>query len=73
MRCPRCGSCDLWDDMLAFGCNSCGYANIDGNSTFALARDKPGLARSVDEMRARGQLPAKTGMVGMLFIPPGKE
>lgn len=23
-RCPRCGSNDLWDDNLAYGCNKCG-------------------------------------------------
>jgi uncharacterized protein (DUF983 family) len=23
-RCHRCGSNDLWDDYLAYGCNSCG-------------------------------------------------
>lgn len=23
-RCSKCGSNDLWDDNLAYGCNSCG-------------------------------------------------
>jgi uncharacterized protein (DUF983 family) len=23
-RCPLCGSNDLWDDNLAYGCNDCG-------------------------------------------------
>jgi len=23
-RCSRCGSNDLWDDNLAYGCNRCG-------------------------------------------------
>jgi uncharacterized protein (DUF983 family) len=23
-RCSRCGSKDLWDDNLAYGCNACG-------------------------------------------------
>lgn len=23
-RCPHCGSRDLWDDNLAYGCNCCG-------------------------------------------------
>lgn len=23
-RCGRCGSSNLWDDNLAYGCNSCG-------------------------------------------------
>lgn len=22
-RCPHCGSNDLWDDNLAYGCNEC--------------------------------------------------
>lgn len=23
-RCSKCGSSDLWDDNLAYGCNNCG-------------------------------------------------
>ena len=23
-RCPRCGSTNLWDDNLAYGCSDCG-------------------------------------------------
>ena len=29
-RCPHCGSGDLWDDNLAYGCNSC-HAMLGGN------------------------------------------
>lgn len=29
-RCAHCGSNDLWDDNLAYGCNSCG-AMLGGN------------------------------------------
>lgn len=29
-RCAYCGSNDLWDDNLAYGCNSCG-AMLGGN------------------------------------------
>jgi len=29
-RCAHCGSNDLWDDNLAYGCNSCG-AILGGN------------------------------------------
>ena len=29
-RCGHCGSDDLWDDNLAYGCNSCG-AFLAGN------------------------------------------
>jgi hypothetical protein len=29
-RCPHCGSNNLWDDNLAYGCKSCG-AMLGGN------------------------------------------
>lgn len=29
-RCAHCGSSDLWDDNLAYGCNGCG-ALLGGN------------------------------------------
>ena len=29
-RCPHCGSRDLWDDNLAYGCDGCG-ALLGGN------------------------------------------
>lgn len=29
-RCARCGSNDIWDDNLAYGCNKCG-AFLAGN------------------------------------------
>ena len=29
-RCAHCGSSNLWDDNLAYGCNSCG-ALLGGN------------------------------------------
>lgn len=29
-RCAHCGSSNLWDDNLAYGCNSCG-AMLGGN------------------------------------------
>ena len=29
-RCGHCGSSDLWDDNLAYGCNKCG-AFLGGN------------------------------------------
>lgn len=29
-RCVHCGSSDLWDDNLAYGCNGCG-AMLGGN------------------------------------------
>lgn len=31
MPCPKCGSNDLWDDQLAWGCNRCRW--FTGGST----------------------------------------
>ncbi len=30
MPCPNCGSHDLWDDFLAWGCNKCRLFSADG-------------------------------------------
>jgi len=30
MPCPACGSHDLWDDMLAWGCNTCHWLTTGG-------------------------------------------
>lgn len=30
-RCKKCGSNDLWDDNMAFGCNKCDYIYIGNN------------------------------------------
>jgi hypothetical protein len=30
-RCGRCGSNDLWDDNMAYGCNVCGSFFTAGN------------------------------------------
>lgn len=27
MPCPRCHSNDLWDDLMWWGCNKCGWSN----------------------------------------------
>jgi hypothetical protein len=51
MACPRCGSTDIWNDNLWWGCNPCGYAAGPDGPTMIFAKDKPGLARSVQEMR----------------------
>ena len=29
-RCYKCGSNDLWDDNLSYGCNNCGMMRIGG-------------------------------------------
>ena len=52
MSCPRCGSRDIWDDNLSWGCESCGYMENDGRPSFLVAKDKPGLPRSVEEMKS---------------------
>lgn len=31
-RCSDCGSSDLWDDNLAYGCNKCGWSSVFGSS-----------------------------------------
>jgi hypothetical protein len=62
MSCRRCGAGEdkLWDDNLWWGCSVCGYAEGPDGPTFFFAKDQPGLARSVDEMKARGQLPQRS-------------
>jgi hypothetical protein len=30
MPCPKCGSHDLWDDNLAWGCLTCHWMSVDG-------------------------------------------
>jgi hypothetical protein len=58
VSCPRCSGTDLWDDNLWWGCNHCGFACHGTNEpTFFFAKDLPGLARSVEEMKERGQWP----------------
>lgn len=47
MACPRCGSNDLWDDNLWYGCNKCGYASGPDGGTMLFAKDVPGLMRTV--------------------------
>lgn len=56
MACNRCGSNDLWDDNLWWGCNSCGYSAGPDGPSFIFAKAKPGLARSRQEMIDRGQI-----------------
>ncbi len=29
-RCPQCGSKDLWEDNLTYGCNQCDFVRIGG-------------------------------------------
>jgi len=50
MTCKRCGSNNLWDDNLSWGCDDCGYSEINGHPSFIFAKDKPGLPRSIAQM-----------------------
>lgn len=56
MSCPRCGSNNLWDDNLWWGCSDCGYAGNESGGTMIFAKDKPGLARTVKEVDQRAGL-----------------
>lgn len=39
-RCGQCGSDDLWDDNLHYGCNNCGaFYGADSNPQPQLVRD----------------------------------
>lgn len=53
MSCPRCGSNDLWDDNLWWGCNSCGYAGSDDGGTMCFAKKVEGLPNTVKEVNER--------------------
>ncbi len=40
-RCGKCGSNDLWDDNLHYGCNNCGKINFaDSNPAPRLVRNQ---------------------------------
>jgi hypothetical protein len=53
MNCPRCGSSNLWDDNLWWGCDDCGYAGNESGETMIFAEDRPGLPRTVEEVERR--------------------
>lgn len=41
-RCMRCGSNNLWDDNLSYGCNNCGaFYGQDTNPPPRLIKEKP--------------------------------
>jgi hypothetical protein len=61
MPCPRCGSSDLWDDNLWWGCNPCGYAAGPDGPTMMFAKDKPGLARNVKDIPPARQQTVRGG------------
>lgn len=50
MSCPRCGSQDLWDDNLWWGCNHCGYACGPDGGTMMFAKNIPGLALDLKDI-----------------------
>lgn len=55
MTCPRCGSHNLWDDNLWWGCDDCGYAAGPDGGTMIFAKDKPGLARNLRDIPGSGR------------------
>ena len=57
MSCPRCGSNNLWDDNLWWGCDDCGYAAGPDGGTMILAKDKPGLARNLKDIPGSQERP----------------
>lgn len=75
MSCPRCKSSDIWDDNLWWGCNACGYAASPDGPSFIFAKDAAGLARSVDEMKNRGQIPRNHsgGFIEVVPLQPGDD
>ena len=50
MSCPRCGSNNLWDDNLWWGCEDCGYAAGPDGGTMLFAKKKPGLANHLKDI-----------------------
>ena len=40
MPCPSCHSHDLWDDQMAWGCNSCGWMTMGGVKNDISPRDQ---------------------------------
>lgn len=63
MSCPRCGSNNLWDDNLWWGCNDCGFAGNENGGTMIFAKDLPGLPRTVRETEE------KAGWTALSYIP----
>lgn len=41
MPCPKCGSHDLWDDLMWWGCNICGWFGQAQNRLSRLDRFGP--------------------------------
>jgi hypothetical protein len=67
MSCPRCGSNNLWDDNLWWGCNDCGYAAGPDGGTMIFAKDKPGLARNLSDIPGSGP-----GIHNMPYLVPNE-
>jgi hypothetical protein len=67
MSCPRCGSQDLWDDNLSWGCNHCGWMMSPDGPSMLLARDLPGLPRHLKD------IPTPTRVIRVEKINPDND
>ena len=50
MACKRCGSKNVWDDNMWWGCEDCGYAEGPDGPTMFLAKKKDGLADNLKDI-----------------------
>ena len=50
-----CGSHDLWDDNLWWGCNHCGWAAGPDGPTMIFAKNLPGLAHDLKDIPTPSQ------------------
>lgn len=73
MSCPRCGSNNLWDDNLWWGCNDCGFAGNESGGTMIFAKDVPGLATTVREVNEKAGLTAIDYMPHLVANKPSTK
>lgn len=48
--CRYCGSKNIWDDNLNWGCNDCGYSTVGGQPKKKNASRSPALTVGIGEM-----------------------
>ena len=41
MACPKCGSHNLWDDNLSWGCNDCPFMSVAGSGPMIVNKYDP--------------------------------
>ena len=63
--CPRCGSTQLWDDNLWWGCEVCGWAMGPDGPTMMFAKPMVGLA---DDLK---DIPTPPNVI--YIVPDGNE